>query len=325
MKSGLVALLIILSQSIYCQTAKWPETKKQSRLFNEHGGTRNDDYFWLSDPKDSNVINHLKAENAYVKEYMQHTEALQKKLYDELVARIPGKDESLPVKKNGYWYYARFEEGQQYSIRERRKNTMSATPEVVLNVPELAKGYQIYLVRGSAVSPNNAMIAFAQDTSGDRRCQLFIKDIAGNKLIGDPIPNTSGSYAWTSDNKTLYYVLNDHTVRSYKVMRHVVGADAGGDVEIYSEPDSTYAVELSKSKNEKVIFIRSRSTNTSEERYLKADDNKAKPILIQPRQSGLEYYTDYNEGDIFHIYTNKSATDFKLVAAPLNKPSVDNW
>lgn len=325
MKSGLVGLLLFLTQSVFCQTIKWPETKKQSKVFNEHGGTRTDDYFWLNDSKDSNVINHLKAENAYVKEYMKHTEPLQQKLYDELVARIPGKDESLPVKKNGYWYYSRFEEGQQYSIRERRKNTMAAKPEVVLNVPELAKGHQIYLIRGSEVSPNNALIAYAEDTSGDRRCQLFVKDIAGNKLIGDAIPNTSGSYAWASDNKTLYYVLNDHTVRSYKVMRHQLGADVKTDTEIYSESDSTYSVGLSQSKNNKFIFIRSRSTNTSEERYLKADDPNAKPVLIQPRQVGLEYYTDYNEGDIFHIYTNKNATDFKLVATPINKPSVENW
>ncbi len=325
MKSVLFVSLLLLSHAVISQTAKWPATKKQPKIFNEHGTTRTDEYFWLNDSKDSNVINHLKAENEYVKQYLKHTEHLQKKLYDELVARIPGKDETLPVKRNGYWYYSRFEEGKQYPVMARKKDNLKAKEEVTLNIPEMAKNFQIYLLRGYKVSANNAYMAYGIDTSGDRRSFLFIKDIARNTLLGDSIPNTSGSYAWANDNKTMYYVLNDHTVRSYKVMRHQLGTNINADTEIYSEPDSTYSVELSQSKNNKIIFIRSQSTNTSEERYIDADNSNAQPILIQPRQMGLEYSSDYNEGNIFHIYTNKNATDFKLVAAPINKPSVENW
>ncbi|MEO6187832.1 MAG: prolyl oligopeptidase family serine peptidase, partial [Ginsengibacter sp.] len=315
----------IICVSLSAQTSHPPITKKQSKVFNEHGNKRTDDYYWLNNPEDSNVINHLKQENAYVTAYMKHTESLQKKLYNEIVSRIPGKDESLPVQRNGYWYFVRFDEGNQYPFYTRRKGTTTAREEMVLNIPELAKHHQIYLVRGYSVCSDNNLLAYGIDTSGDRRSILYIKNLSEGSLYKDVIDNTSGNFVWANDNKTVYYVLNDHTVRPFKVMRHTLGNSIDTDEEIYTENDSTYSIELAKSKNDKYIFIHSISTNTSEDRFLDPGDANAKPILIQPRTDNVEYSTTYYEGYVFHIYTNKDATNFRLVTAPVDSPSMENW
>lgn len=311
---------------IQCALAQQPPAvKKVPKVFTEHGRQRTDDYYWLSNPSDPNVINHLKAENAYVEATLKHTEELQKKLYTEMVARIPGKDQSLPTKQNGYWYYTRFEEGDQYPFYVRKKETTTAKEEMMLNIPQLAKPYKIYLVRGWSVSINNEQLAYGIDTAGDRRSTLYFKNLLTNKLVPETISNTSGNYAWVNDSKTIYYVLNDHTVRAYKVMRHTAGTDSKNDVEIYTEKDSTFSVYLTKSKNNKYIFIHSGSTDSNEDRYIDASDPAAAAVLIQPRQHKLEYFTEYYEGDVFHIRTNKEAKNFKYVVAPIADPSVARW
>lgn len=317
--------LCFVTFHLSAQTLLQPATKKATKVFTEHGNTRTDDYYWLNSPSDSNVINHLKEENAYVGAYMKHTEALQKKLYNEIVARIPGKDESLPVKQNGYWYYTRFEEGNQYPYYSRKKGATTARETIFLDVPALAEKHQIYLVRGWSVSPNNRQLAYGIDTSGDRRSVLYFKDLSNGKLSPDIINNTSGDYEWANDNKTVFYVVNDHTVRAYKVMSHALGTNSNNDKEIYTESDSTYDVQLSRSKNNKFIFIHSTSTNTTEDRYLDPGNSGASPILIQSRTNNVEYTTDCYEGNVFHIYTNKDAQNFKLVSALVDSPSMENW
>ncbi len=304
---------------------KPPATKKVTHSFSEHGNTRVDDYFWLNNPKDSAVIDHLKEENGYVAAYMKHTEDLQKKIYDELVARIDQKQESLPFKGHGYWFYTRFEEGKQYPYYCRKKENLSSPEEVFLNVPEMSAGHQIYIVRGWEAAKNNDLIAVGIDTTGGRRSTLFIKDLASGKMLPETISNTSGSYAWTTDSKILYYTLNDLTVRSYKVMKHRVGTDPSSDEEIYTEKDSTYSVYLSTSKDNHYIFINSNSTNSDEIRYLDATQDNAAAMLIQPRLPHLEYSVSYNEGNIFHIRTNYKATNFRFVETPIAQPGLTNW
>ncbi|HVG12536.1 MAG TPA: S9 family peptidase, partial [Flavisolibacter sp.] len=256
---------------------------------------------------------------------LKHTEGLQKKLYDEIVARIPGVDQSLPEKIGGYWYYNRFEKGEQYPVYARKKGSMSAREEMVLDIPKMAKNFKIFLVRGSKVSPDTRTLAYAIDTSGDRRSTLYFKTLANGDVLPYFISNTSGSYAWSNDNRTMYYVLNDPTVRAYKVMRHKVGTNPTEDKEMYTEKDSTYSVRVSASKNNKYIFITSGSTMTTEVRYLDANNSAAMPVVIQPRQTGLEYYADYYEGNDFHIFTNKDAKNYKVVKAPVATPSVASW
>jgi oligopeptidase B len=311
--------------NISAQTLSAPVSKKGTKVYTEHGRQRADDYFWMNDPSDSNVINHLKAENTYVDGYMKHTATLQTKLYDEIVARIPGIDQSLPSKRKGYWYYTRFEEGKQYPYYARKKGTTSAKEEVILDIPALAQGHQIYLVRGTASSPNSDYYIYGIDTSGDRRSTVYIKQLSSGKIMPETISNTSGSYAWNNDNKSFYYVLNDHTVRAYKIMRHIIGTDPVADMEIFTEKDSTYRVGLSRTKSGRYIFINSSSTNTTESSYLDADNPAALPVLIQQRTPGLEYSPYYFEGDMFHIYTNKNAKNFKYVSTPIRHPGATNW
>lgn len=304
---------------------KPPEIKKERKVFEEHGSQRFDDYYWLNNPEDSNVINHLHAENEYVQAYMKHTEPLQDKLYNELVDRIEQKYTSLPVKRNGYWYYTRFDEGMQYPYYARKKGSVDADEKIMLNVPEMAEGYKIFLVRGWKVSPDNEKILYAIDTSGDRRNRIFVKDLGNSSAPGYIINNASGSLAWAKDNRTIFYVLNDHTVRAYKVMRHVMGTDPKNDREVYAERDSTFGVYLTTSKNGDYIFINSNSTLTTESRYINANDPASEAVIIQPRQTGIEYYPTFAEEGIFHIYTNKDAKNFKYVTAPINAPGIKNW
>src|SRR5215218_9820468 len=162
-----ILFAILQYQNISAQTISAPVSKKGTKVFAEHGRQRTDDYYWMNYPTDTNVINHLKEENAYVEGYMKHTADLQKKIYNELIARIPGRDESLPTKRNGYWYYSRFEEGKQYPYYVRKKGVVTEKEEVVLDVPSMARGHQIYLVRGYNISPDNNYLAYAIDTLGD--------------------------------------------------------------------------------------------------------------------------------------------------------------
>ena len=304
---------------------KTPTTKKVPKIFTEHGNTRTDDYFWLSDSKDSAVINHLKEENEYTAAYMKHTEDLQKKIYDELVTRIDQKASSLPTKRNDYWYYTRYEEGKQYPFYCRKKKDISSAEEVFLDVPAMSEGHQIFMVRGWTMARNNNLLAVGIDTMGGRRSTLYVKELSSGKMLPETVSNTSGNFAWSNDSKTLYYVLNDHTVRPYKLMRHNMGTDPNTDKTIYTENDSTYEVYLTASNDNHYIFINCGSTNTSEVRYIDATKTDAAPVMIQPRTNNLEYSVDYYEGSVFHIRTNDKAANFKFVETPIAAPGITNW
>ena len=302
-----------------------PGTKKETKIFSEHGNQRTDDYFWLSNRNDTNVINHLKAENAYTEAYLKPAEDLQNKLYNEIVGRIEQKYESLPSRENGYWYYVRFEKGKQYPNNFRRKGMMSAREELLLDVNELSKGHKIYLLRDWAVSRTNDLLAYAVDTAGDRRSILYIKNLKTGGLSSEKISNTSANIVWANDPNTVYYVLNDATVRPFKVMRHHLGNDPTEDEEIYTEKDSTYGIFLSTSRDHHYIFVNSGSTTTTEVRYLDANEPKARPILIQQRVKDLLYSPTDAVGNLFYIRTNLNAKNFKLVTAPIARPSKENW
>ena len=308
-----------------CANPQPPTTKKAPKEFVEFGTKRTDDYYWLCNRSDSSVIEHLRAENAYTQAMMKHTDRLQKTLFDELVARIDQKYESLPTRVNGYWYNIRYEEGKQYPLYCRRKGDRTAAEEVFLDVPSLAAGHQIYIVRGYSVSPGNMWLAYGIDTTGDRKCSLYIKNLAASTLVPEVITNTSGDYEWGNDNATLFYVLNDHTIRAYKVMKHKLGTDPATDKEIYREADSTFSVGLSSTRDHKYIFIGCGSTLTSEWRYLLADKPDAPPVVIQPRQHDVLYTPRDHEGDQLFIYTNKDAKNFKLVRATFQSPGIKNW
>jgi oligopeptidase B len=324
-----VSLLVLCSLCVFFfSCSPKPEqvrTKKVPKEFSEHGHTRVDDYYWLNNPKDTAVIAHIQVENAYVEAMMKHTDSLQKKIYAELVARIDQRYVSLPRKQNGYWYYIRYAEGQQYPLQCRKQGSTEAHEEVFLNIPELARGHQIYMLRGFEVSRDNRWLAYGIDTTGDRRSVLFFKDLTASRLAPEIITNTSGSYAWAMDAKTLFYVVNDPTVRAYQVKRHTLGSDPATDREVFTERDSTFDVGLSTTRDNRYIFITSGSTLTSECRYIDALHPESAPVIIQPRRKDLLYTLEDHEGKSFFIHTNSNARNFKLVRAPILAPGMKNW
>jgi oligopeptidase B len=303
-----------------------PKAAKIIYEFSEHGTKRLDEYFWMNNPKDTNVLNILTAENAYTTARLKHTEGVQKKLYDEMVARVEQKAQSVPILKNGYWYYNRYEEGKEYPLICRKKSNWAAAEEVILNVADMAKGYKIYRLFEYEVNPENNKIAYLVDTSGNRRNTLYIKDLMTDKLLADEISDVAnGGLVWSNNGKNLLYLLNDNTVRSYKAMRHIVGADVKTDKLIFTETDNTYELGLFKTNSKKYIILESGSTLTAESRFLDADNVDAPARVFSPRLKDLKYSINHYASDTFYVYNNDKAKNFKLSSTPLSKTGVKDW
>lgn len=302
-----------------------PQAKKVVHTFTEHDNTRDDPYYWLSDKNNPEVIQLLEKENEHTTTTLAHTKDLQDQLYEELIARIEQKYESLPSKNNGYWYYVRYEEGSEYPFYCRKKGNLDAPEEILLNVNELSKGHEVYRLFQYFVSPDNEKIAFMVDTSGDRRNTLYFKNIKTGALLADQVSNCSYGGAWANDNQHFFYTLNDKTVRSDRVFRHKLGDDITSDLQIYAEPDSTFSAGVTRSEDGRYIFMGSGSTTSAEFWYVPADQPTSKPKVIQPRQKGLEYQVESYTGQAFHIYNNHNARNFKISKAPINRPGLENW
>jgi oligopeptidase B len=304
-----------------------PTIEKKNHAFSEHGTQRSDEYFWLSDPKDSNVIRHLNAENDYTAKMLAHTEGSQKTLYDEMVSREEQVTSDVPTKKNGYWYYRRFEAGKEYPLICRKKDTWATAEETLLDVPNMARGHKIFRLFQYATNPENTLLAYLVDTSGDRRNTLYIKDLRNQSISKDTISDVAGDgLVWSNNGKYLFYVLNDPTVRGYKVMRHTLGTDPKTDPSVYEEKDNTFGVGIDKTSSKKFMLITSYSTTTTEARYLDADNaDNLKTTIIQPRKKDLIYTVNHYEGDTFFIHNNDKAKNFKLSIAPIKNSNLSNW
>lgn len=309
-----------------------------------HGHTRVDNYYWLNQRDNQEVIDYLKAENAYMEEMMKHTEPLQNQLFDEIVGRIKQNDMSVPVKHHGYWYYTRYEEGMEYPLYCRRlategddKNMMSfqtgqsgddkssCKEEILLDGYEMSKGYTFFDVGGYSISPNNKLIAYSIDTVSRRQYQIFFKEIATGKMFSEVIQNTSGNMVWANDNKTIFYSVKDESLRSCRIMRHTLGTDPKDDVEVYYEDDATFYAFVSKTKSEKYIVIILESTLTSEIRFIDADHPEAEFKVFNKRQHDLLYGVGHY-GDYFYILTNADgAKNYKIMRTPINATEKENW
>lgn len=327
---ALVSLLFLIGSGFTgCKMAteapEPPVAEKIPKELTIHGDTRVDDYYWLNERDNPQVIDYLNAENAYKDAVMKHTESFQKKLYDEIVGRIKKTDMSVPSKESGYYYYSRYEEGGEYPIYCRRKGTMEAEEEILLNVNEMAKGHDYYSVAGYSVSSNNNLIAFGVDTVSRRKYTIHFKNLKTGEILPDKIPVTSGRAAWTNDNKTVFYTLKDEeTLRSYKILRHVLGTDPSSDKEIFEEKDVTFSAWVYKSKSKKYLIIGSSHTLSDEYRFLDAGNPDGKFKIIQPREKDLLYDVDHYK-DKFYIRTNYKAKNFRLMATPVNKTTKGNW
>ena len=300
-----------------------PVAKKVAKLTELHGETLVDDYYWLRQKKDPEVIKYLEAENAYTAAVMKPTEPLQEKLYKEFLGRIKQTDLSVPVREGNYWYYTRTEEGKQYPIHCRKKGSLDGKEEILLDVNELAKGHKFYNVAARVVSDDGNLLAYSSDTTGFREYTLRIKDLRTGELLPDKLTKI-GAVVWASDNKTLFYVTEDHAKRPYKLWRHQLGDPQDKDTLLFEEKDELFRVGVSHSKDRKYIFLSIGSFTDSEVHYLKRDEPQGKFTVLMPREDGHRYSVEHRNGE-FYIRTNKNAKNFRLVTAPAATPGPKHW
>ena len=299
-----------------------PIAKKDPKVTDINGHQLVDNYFWLREKKNPEVKAYLDAENSYADALMKPTEPLQKKLYDEMLGRIKETDVDVPYKYGDYFYYSRTEAGKQYPIRCRRKGSMDAPEEVVLDVNELAKGQAFMAVAAYSVSDDGNLLAYSTDNTGFRQYTLAVKDLRTGKLLSDHIEKT-GSVVWASDNKTLFYTVEDSAKRQYRLYRHTVGT-AGPDDLMYEEKDERFSVNAFRTRSKAYIFLISGSHTTSEARWIPADRPAAEWKVIEPRKQDIEYYPDHN-GGFFYIRVNDTGRNYRLVRAPVGSPGKANW
>lgn len=305
---------------------KAPIAKKIPKKLEKHGDVRVDNYFWMNQREDQEVIEYLNAENDYNDAMTAHTKEFQQQLFEEMKARIKEDDESVPYKLNGYWYITRYEKGGDYPIYSRKKETLEAPEEVMFNVNEMAKGFDYYSLGGLNVSTNNKLVAFGTDTVSRRKYTIRIKNLETGEIYPEEIKNTTGGSTWANDNKTLYYTKKDpQTLRSFRIYKHVLGTDPKEDKLIFEEKDETFSAYVYKSKSRQFIIIGSHSTLTTEYRFLNANHPEGDFRVFQPRVRGLEYSISHFE-DHFYVMTNKDgATNFKLMRTLVGETEMENW
>ncbi len=301
-----------------------PVAKTKPKVDTVHGEERVDNYFWLREKSNSQVIEHLEAENRYTEAMMQHTEDLQKQLYQELLGRIKETDLSVPEKMGGYYYYTRTEEGKQYPIYCRKKGSLEADEEVLLDQNALAEGHEYLEIGVYKISPNHQLLAYSTDITGGESYTLHIKDLNTGQLLSDQISNTYYSVEWANDNQTLFYTTLDVAKRPYKLYRHQLGSDSAADALIYHETDESFFLDVSKTRSKAYLLMELENINTSEIHHLEADQPTGDFKIISPRQSELEYSVEHH-GDQFFILTNADAVNFKLMRASANNPARENW
>ncbi len=321
-------MLPSLSQSQI--NVKPPVCQKKPHVMTWHGDTRVDPYYWLNDywkkgPDSDKVLAYLKEENAYYEANMQHTKALQEKIFGEILSRIKQTDESVPYFYHGYWYITKTEEGKDYPRYTRRKAHLDAPEEVLADINEMAAGHDFYTVSGMNVSPDNQWLAFGVDTLSRRNYTLYFKNLLTGEILTDAIPNTQGYAVWANDNKTVFYTIrNSLTLRSEKVMKHIIGTNPSTDVEVFHETDETFSVDIGKSKSEDYIFIHSGSTLSDEVRYIKSDEPASSFQIFHPREADMLYEVEHYR-DKFYITTNWDALNFRLMETSLEQTRREYW
>jgi oligopeptidase B len=299
-----------------------PAAAKKPKVMSKFGDRRVDDYFWLREKSNPEVIDYLNAENRYTEAVMKPLEDFRGKLYKEILGRIKETDESVPYRRHGYWYYQREVQGMQYPIHARRKGSMEAPEEVILDVNELAKGHKFTSVGLMDVSPDGSKLAYTVDFTGFRQYTLHVKDLASGNLLPETAPRVT-SAAWAADNRTLFYVEEDETTkRSFRLHRHAL--EGGPAVLVYEEKDAQFDIGVGDTRSEKYVVLGIVSKDTSEMRILRTDDPTGDFHTVARRRSGHEYYLDHR-GDEFFIRTNDRGRNFRLVRAPVSDPSPKNW
>jgi oligopeptidase B len=324
--AGSLAALPIVGTSVSrldAQNVTAPTARIVPRIDTLHGEVRTDNYFWIRNKSDPQVISYLEAENAYTAAKMKHTEALQKKLYDEMLGRIKETDLSVPYLDHGYWYYNRTEKGKNYPIRLRKKGSLDAPEEVVIDENALAAGKKFSSLGDWAASPSGSRFAYLHDTTALRVYTLYVKDLSTNTLLGDSIPGVVPSVAWANDS-ILFYQTADSARRSNAVWRHVIGTPRTSDVKVFQEDDVLDNVGVGRSKSGKYIYIQDDGFTSSEWRMIPTANPTAAPQVIVRRSPNVEYQIDDIDG-AFVMVTNYKAKNFKVQRIPTDQVAGGNW
>ncbi|GHT25170.1 oligopeptidase B [Bacteroidia bacterium] len=301
---------------------KPPIAPKIPTVLKTAGHLRTDPWFWLKERDNPQVIHYLKEENAYTRAMMKDTKKLEKQLFEEITSRIKPDDQSVPFFHNGYWYYSRFEPDSEYAVDCRKKGTLHAEEEILLDGNELAQKHTYLEIDNIEISPDNQLMAYCVDSAGNHLYTIFVKHLPTGRIVAE-IDSTSGSLAWANDNQTLFYCTKDATtLRSDRLWKYHLDSETA--TEVFSEKDEMFDVGVFRQKSEKMIFLTIESNSATEYHYLPADEPDGKFQLIHPREKNLEYHpTHFN--DKFYIITNEHAKNFRLMETAVQHPEKQAW
>lgn len=311
-------------------TSHAPIAPKRPHPLTKHGTTRIDNYYWLRDRNDPETMKYLNAESDYLEEMMQHTKPMQEALFSEMKARVQESDATVPEKRGKFFHYERHEQGKQYPIFCRKKNSLDAPEEILLDQNQMAEGKTFCSISGFETSPDGSRLAYLVDFDGNEVYTLYVKDLVSGTYYPETIGNVLGSayerigVEWANDNRTVFYITLDATLRPYKLFRHTIGTDPKEDVVIFEETDEEYYLFCNKTRDDALITTYHMSTNTREVRFMDANDPASELRILQPRIEGLDYNAAHHKGKFF-IVNNDHAKNFKLSVAPVDAPEKENW
>jgi oligopeptidase B len=321
----LVAICAVLMISCAPSEPVAPMAEKKPVELELHGDLRVDNYYWLRERTNPEVLSYLEAENSYTSAVMAKTEALQEELFTELKNRIQPDESTVPALDNGYYYYKRYEDDLEYPIHCRKEGSLDAPEEIMIDVNQVAEGHDFTSVYGVRVSPDTRTLAWALDTVGRRKYTAFFKDLETGEARSDVIPEVTGNLVWANDSSTVFYSKQDpETLRSYQVYRHQLGTDPAEDVLVFEEADPTFSVYVSKTRSDRFILITSSQTLATEVHFLDAGNPEGEFQVIAPRERGVEYRVS-EVADRFVIRTNLGAPNFRLMIAPVKNPGREYW
>ncbi|HRQ37155.1 MAG TPA: S9 family peptidase [Chloroflexota bacterium] len=289
-----------------------------------HGRTRTDNYFWLRERENPDVLAYLAAENAYMQAMMAHTEPLQDKLYQEMVGRIQETDSTVPVRLGDNYYYTRTEAGLQYEIHCRKVGSLDAPEEILIDENALAEGQPYFKMGIFKPSPDQKILAYSTDTSGGERYTMHFKNLDTGELLPDQVPNTSYTAEWGNDNQTIFYTVQNEEWRNYQLRRHTLGTDTAHDPVLHQEDDALFNVMVSKTKDKAYLLLIIFSLESSEEHFLDANQPLGTFQRFHPRQERVQYFLFHRQGT-FYIHTNEQAPNFKVMTTPAGQPEKSNW
>lgn len=308
----------------------FPIPPKRPHPITQHGETRIDNYYWMRDREDPEVLKYLRAENDYLEEVMGHTKPLQEMLYAEMRGRMKETDATVPERRGGYLYYARTEEGHQYPVYCRRKDSPESPEEILLDQNQLAEGQPFCSVGAFTVSPDGTKLAYSLDVEGGEVYTLYIKDLQTGQLYPESVERTFSSVyfrtgvEWANDNQTLFYMTLDEAERPYRLFSHTLGTAISQDRLLFQENDETYSMFIHKTRDDAYIFTHLQSTKSTESLFLSADHPEGELKVLSPRREGVEYWAAHHDGHLF-IVTNYEAKNFRLMKASVEHPEIEYW